>query len=88
MLGAAGGALHDAYARTFDAIRLRVEFTIDELVVASDDVAYALTRSRFVSQAVSRVLRRSREIDDPAALSNMISTMRRTTDTTGPAQMR
>jgi uncharacterized protein (TIGR02246 family) len=42
---AAGGALHDAYAQTFDAIRLSVQFTIDELVVASDDVAYALTHS-------------------------------------------
>jgi uncharacterized protein (TIGR02246 family) len=42
---ASGGALHDAYARIFDAIRLDVEFTIDELVVASDEVAYALTRS-------------------------------------------
>jgi uncharacterized protein (TIGR02246 family) len=42
---ASGGALHDAYARIFAAIRLDVEFTIDELVVASDEVAYALTRS-------------------------------------------
>jgi uncharacterized protein (TIGR02246 family) len=41
---ASGGALHEAYARTFDVIRLSVEFTV-ELVVASDDVAYALTRS-------------------------------------------
>lgn len=42
---ASGEELHDAYVRTFAAIRLRVEFIIDELVVASDDVAYALTRS-------------------------------------------
>ncbi len=42
---AAGEALHDAYAQTFEAIRLSVDFTIDELVVASEDLAYALTRS-------------------------------------------
>ena len=42
---ASGADLQDAYARTFEAVRLRVEFTIDELAVASDDVAYALTRS-------------------------------------------
>jgi uncharacterized protein (TIGR02246 family) len=42
---ARGTELREAYIRTFDAIQLRVTFTIDELVVASDAVAYALTRS-------------------------------------------
>ena len=42
---AAGPALTQAYAQTFEAIHLDVEFTVDELVVASDVVAYALTRS-------------------------------------------
>lgn len=42
---AAGSALHEAYRRTFEAIRLDVVFTIDELVVATDEIAYALTRS-------------------------------------------
>ncbi|MDQ2897569.1 MAG: nuclear transport factor 2 family protein [Actinomycetota bacterium] len=37
--------LNDADVRTFAAIRLDVQFTIDELFVASDDVAHALTRS-------------------------------------------
>ncbi len=45
---AAGAALREAYDRTFDAIGLHVTFTIDELVVASDTVAYALTRSNGV----------------------------------------
>lgn len=35
-----------AYRGIFGAIKLDVEFTIDELVVASEDLAYALTRSK------------------------------------------
>jgi uncharacterized protein (TIGR02246 family) len=42
---AAGSEVLDAYVRTFAAIRLQVTFTVDELVVLSDDVAYGLTRS-------------------------------------------
>jgi uncharacterized protein (TIGR02246 family) len=42
---AAGPDLTRAYEQTFAAIHLDVEFTVDELVVASDAVAYALTRS-------------------------------------------
>lgn len=42
---AAGDALTQAYAQIFDAIHLDVRFTIDELQVASDTIAYALTRS-------------------------------------------
>jgi uncharacterized protein (TIGR02246 family) len=42
---AAGPELKDAYAQTFARIRLRVAFHVDELVVASDTLAYALTRS-------------------------------------------
>ena len=40
-----GAAMADGYGRLFETIRLDVTFTIDELVVASDAVAYALTRS-------------------------------------------
>lgn len=42
---AAGAALRDAYIQMFAALRLHLAFTIDELVVASDTVAYALTHS-------------------------------------------
>jgi uncharacterized protein (TIGR02246 family) len=42
---ARGAAMEDAYVRTFAAIRLNVKFTVDELVIASDTIAYALTRS-------------------------------------------
>lgn len=37
--------MREAYAQIFSVIRLNVTFTIDELVVASDEIAYALTRS-------------------------------------------
>ena len=40
-----GDGLRDGYAGIFGTIQLSVTFTIDELVVASDSVAYALTRS-------------------------------------------
>jgi ketosteroid isomerase-like protein len=40
-----GADMADGYRRIFDAIRLEVTFTIDELVVTSDETAYALTRS-------------------------------------------
>ena len=40
-----GDGLRDGYAGIFGNIRLSVTFTIDELVVASDSVAYAQTRS-------------------------------------------
>ncbi|MCV7419340.1 SgcJ/EcaC family oxidoreductase [Mycobacterium yunnanensis] len=42
---AAGPDLTRAYEQIFAAIHLDVTFTVDELVVASDVVAYALTRS-------------------------------------------
>jgi uncharacterized protein (TIGR02246 family) len=42
---ARGAAMEAAYVRTFDAIRLSVKFTVDELVIASNTIAYALTRS-------------------------------------------
>jgi uncharacterized protein (TIGR02246 family) len=45
---ARGAQLRQAYVETFERIRLNVTFTIDELVVASDAVAYALTRSNGV----------------------------------------
>ena len=42
---ATAGAMVEAYEGIFRLIHLDVTFTIDELVIASDDVAYALTRS-------------------------------------------
>jgi uncharacterized protein (TIGR02246 family) len=42
---AQGADLEDAYRQIFEAIRLGVTFTIDELVIPSDHSAYALTRS-------------------------------------------
>lgn len=41
----AGGDMADGYRRIFDAIRLDVTFSIDELALTSDATAYALTRS-------------------------------------------
>jgi uncharacterized protein (TIGR02246 family) len=42
---AEGPELEGAYRQIFDAIRLDVAFTIDEVEVTSDQSAYALTRS-------------------------------------------
>ena len=42
---ATGADMHRAYEQIFAAIGLEVTFTIDELVVAGADTAYALTRS-------------------------------------------
>lgn len=42
---ASGNAMQAAYRQVFAAIRLRVTFILDELVVTSDESAYALTRS-------------------------------------------
>ena len=42
---AEGADIEGAYRQIFDAIRLDVTFTIDELEVTSDQTAYALTRS-------------------------------------------
>lgn len=42
---ATGPDVREAYVQTFAQIHLEVTFTIDELVVASDAAAYALTRS-------------------------------------------
>lgn len=41
----AGKELRTAYANVFIAIRLKVTFSIDELVIADNDTAFALTRS-------------------------------------------
>lgn len=40
-----GADMADGYRQIFDAIRLDVTFTIDELAVTSDETAHALTRS-------------------------------------------
>jgi uncharacterized protein (TIGR02246 family) len=40
-----GSDMADGYRQIFEAIRLNVAFTIDELAVTSDETAYALTRS-------------------------------------------
>lgn len=45
LLTAAGPALTEAYDQVFATIHLDVTFTIDELVVASDTIAYSLIRS-------------------------------------------
>ena len=42
---AEGTHMHDAYRQIFDAVRLDVTFTIDELEITSETAAYALTRS-------------------------------------------
>jgi uncharacterized protein (TIGR02246 family) len=42
---ATGKELRTAYANIFAAIQLKVTFSVDELVVADNDTAYALTRS-------------------------------------------
>lgn len=42
---AAGKELRTAYANIFAAIRLKVVFSVDELVIAGTDTAYAMTRS-------------------------------------------
>ncbi|MDT5074088.1 MAG: hypothetical protein QOH82_3408 [Mycobacterium sp.] len=42
---ATGDGMRAAYEGIFRIVHLDVTFTIDELVVASDDIAYALTRS-------------------------------------------
>jgi ketosteroid isomerase-like protein len=42
---AEGANMQGAYRQIFDAIRLDVTFAIDELVITSDQSAYALTRS-------------------------------------------
>ena len=42
---AEGANMQGAYRQIFDAIRLDVTFTIDELEITSDTSAYALTRS-------------------------------------------
>lgn len=40
-----GAHMKEAYEQIFSAITLDVRFTIDEVVVASADIGYALTRS-------------------------------------------
>jgi ketosteroid isomerase-like protein len=42
---ASGDAMEEAYRQIFQAIQLNVTFSVDEISVASDNVAYALTRS-------------------------------------------
>ncbi len=48
-----GAAMQDAYAGLFGATRLNVTFTIDELVVASEEIAYALTHSHGTQTVVA-----------------------------------
>jgi uncharacterized protein (TIGR02246 family) len=50
---AKGTEIEDAYRQIFDAIRLDVAFTIDELEVTSDQTAYALTRSNGTQTVLS-----------------------------------
>lgn len=55
-----GAAMSDGYAGIFRNVRLSVTFTVDELVVASESVAYALTRSNGV-QTVNATGEKSKE---------------------------
>jgi uncharacterized protein (TIGR02246 family) len=48
-----GGALRGWYAKFFEAIKMDVTFTIDEVVV-SGSVAYALTRSQGTQTVLAR----------------------------------
>ncbi len=48
-----GADMADGYRAIFDAIRLDVTFTIDELVVTSDETAHALTRSNGTQTVLS-----------------------------------
>lgn len=48
-----GADMADGYRRIFDALRLDVTFTIDELVVTSDETAHALTRSNGTQTVLS-----------------------------------
>jgi uncharacterized protein (TIGR02246 family) len=45
--------IRQAYEGIFGVIHLTVTFSIDELVVASDDVAYALTRSNGIQTVLA-----------------------------------
>jgi uncharacterized protein (TIGR02246 family) len=47
------GAIRQAYEGIFGVIHLHVTFTIDELVIASDDIAYALTRSNGIQTVLA-----------------------------------
>lgn len=48
-----GADMADGYRRIFEAIRLDVSFTIDEVVVTSDETAHALTRSNGTQTVLS-----------------------------------
>ena len=45
--------IRQAYEGIFGVIHLEVTFSIDEIVVASDDIAYALTRSNGVQTVLA-----------------------------------
>ena len=68
-----GADMADGYRQIFDAIRLNVTFTIDELVVTSDDTAYALTHSNGTQTVLAT--------DDEAAEFNREVFLFRRTDT-------
>ena len=59
---AAGPDMEQAYEQVFGAIRLNVTFTIDELTVASDDIAYALTHSNGTVTVLATNAEANREI--------------------------
>jgi uncharacterized protein (TIGR02246 family) len=50
---AQGADMQGAYRQIFDAIRLDVTFTIDELKITSDHTAYALTRSNGIQTVLA-----------------------------------
>ena len=70
-----GADMADGYRQIFDAIRLDVGFTIDELTVTSDQTAYALTRSNGTQTVL--------ETGDESAESNREIFLFHRTDTDG-----
>ena len=70
-----GADMAKGYGQIFEAIRLNVTFTIDELTVTSDDTGYALTRSSGTQTVVAT--------NDESAESNREIFLFQRTDTDG-----
>jgi ketosteroid isomerase-like protein len=47
------GGIRQAYEGIFGVIHLEVTFSIDEIVVAGDDLAYAMTRSNGIQTVLA-----------------------------------
>ena len=70
-----GAEMVGGYRQIFDTIRLGVGFTIDELVVTSEESAYALTRSNGTQTVIAT--------GDQTAESNRETFLFQRTDTDG-----